>query len=260
MQLLETLLVGQFITFVLVLTRVSGVVMTAPLFGAQGIPRRVRGILAVSLALLITPLQDTASAALVSNLIELAHLMALEALVGLLLGLGLNIIFSGVQVAGQIVSQMSGMSLADVFSPGFNEQVSVFSQLFFFLTLAVFISLGGHRLVIEALLQTYQWAPPGQAFLSDNFVEALVSVVTQSFLLGIRAAAPILTALLLSTIVLGLISRTLPQLNVILIGFNLNSMLTLAAIFLSLGSLAWTFQESIVDVLTDLQQVIVARS
>ncbi len=69
------------------------------------------------------------------------------------LGLGINILFSGIQVAGQIVSQMSGLSLADVFNPGFEEDVSVFSQLFYFLTLAVFVAVGGHRIVTEALLR-----------------------------------------------------------------------------------------------------------
>ena len=71
--------------------------------------------------------------------------MANEVAIGLLLGLGVIILFSGVQVAGQIVSQMSGMSLADVFDPGFDENVSVFTQLFYFLTMAVFVAIGGHR-------------------------------------------------------------------------------------------------------------------
>ena len=82
--------------------------------------------------------------------------------------------------------------------------------------------------MIEALLDTFAWAPPGHAALGDTFVEVLTNIVTQSFALGIRAAAPLLIALLLSTLVLGLISRTLPQINVIAVGFGLNSLLTLA--------------------------------
>jgi len=163
------------------------------------------------------------------------------------------------KVAGQVVSQMSGMSLADVFNPGFDANVSVFSQLFFFLTLAVFVALGGHQIVMEALLETFRWAPPGQAVLGDNVVETLTAILTQSFWLGLRAAAPMLTALFLSTIVLGLISRTLPQLNILLVGFNLNALLTLAAMFISLGALAWTFQEQTEEVLQSLQGVIERR-
>jgi flagellar biosynthetic protein FliR len=259
MSVFETLLVGKFLTFLLVLTRLSGVILTAPLFSSQGAPMQFRALLAVSMAMLVAPLQQAPSSVVaINNLLELLHLMVPEVLVGLLLGLGLNIIFAGIQVAGQIISQMSGMSLADVFSPGFEANVSVFSQLFFFLTMAVFVSMGGHRLIIEAVLETYRWAPPGQVALGDNFVEVLTSILTQSFLLGIRAAAPILTALFLSTIVLGLISRTLPQLNIILVGFNLNALLTLGALFLSIGSVAWTFHEPTTEILLRLQEVVVS--
>ena len=82
--------------------------------------------------------------------------------------------------------------------------------------------------MIEALLETFAWAPPGHAALGDTYVDVLTGLMTQSFALGIRAAAPLLIALLLSTIVLGLISRTLPQINIIAVGFGLNSLLTLA--------------------------------
>jgi flagellar biosynthetic protein FliR len=206
---------------------------------------------------LVTPLQhDATSVAAVGNLIELGRLMVLEALVGMLLGLGLAILFAGIQVSGQIVSQMSGMSLADVFNPGFDTNVSVFAQLFYFLTLAVFLIIGGHRMLIDAVLQSFQWAPPGCLTLGDTYVDTLVSILTQSFALGIRATAPVLASLLLATLVLGLVSRTLPQLNIIMVGFNLNAMLTLGALLLSLGAVAWTFQEQTADVLLRLQESI----
>ena len=156
---------------------------------------------------------------------------------------------------------MSGLSLADVFNPGFEEDVSVFSQLFYFLTLAVFVAVGGHRIVTEALLETFAALPPGHAALGDNFVEVLTSILTQSFALGIRAAAPLLAALLLSNLVLGLISRTLPQINVIAVGFGVNSLLALGVLFLSIGAAAWTFQEPTVDVLQQMREaLVVSRS
>jgi flagellar biosynthesis protein FliR len=254
--MLETFLISRFMVFTLVLARTGTLLMTAPLFGSQALPRRLRGLLAVALSLLVTPVYLATSMPPIDRLPEYGRLLANEALVGLLLGLGINILFSGVQVAGQIVSQLAGLSLADVFSPGFeNEDVSVFSQLFYFLTLAVFVAIGGHRLVMEALLDTFAAAPPGHAVLGGDFVGVLTSILSQSFALGIRAAAPLLAALLISNIVLGLISRTLPQINVIAVGFNINSLLALGVMFLSLGAMAWTFQEPTIDV---LQQVGVA--
>ena len=254
---LEAFLVSRFMMFTLVLARTGALVMTAPIYGSQALPRRIRALLAVAMSLLVTPVYLSTSVPPVEHVVEYGRLLVNEALIGVLLGLGMNILFAGVQVAGQIASQMSGLSLADVFSPGFEEDVSVFSQLFYFLTLAVFIALGGHRIVTEALLETFAWAPPGHAALGENFVEVLVSILTQSFALGIRAAAPLLTALLLSNFILGLISRTLPQINIIAVGFSLNSMLALGILFLSIGSVAWTFQDPTLEVMQQVTEAIV---
>jgi flagellar biosynthetic protein FliR len=201
------------------------------------------------MSLLVTPVYLGTTLPPVEQIFDYGRLLLNEALVGLLLGLGINILFSGIQVAGQIVSQMSGLSLADVFNPAFEEEVSVFSQLFYFLTLAVFVAVGGHRLVMEAQLDTFAALPPGHAALGDNYVEVLANILTESFALGIRAAAPLLVALLLANLVLGLISRTLPQINVIAVGFGVNSLLALGVLFLSVGGVAWTFQEPTVGVL-----------
>jgi flagellar biosynthetic protein FliR len=255
---LETFLVSRFMVFTLVLTRTSGLVMTAPIFGTQALPRQVRALMAVAMSLLVTPVFLNTSMPPIENLAEFGRLLANEALVGLLLGLGLNVLFSGIQVAGQIVSQMSGLSLADVFSPGFDEDVSIFSQLFYFLTLAVFVAIGGHRIMTQSLLETFVALPPGHAMLGSSFVDVLISIITQAFALGIRAAAPLLTALLLSNLVLGLISRTLPQINVIVVGLGLNALLAMGLLFLSIGAAAWTFQDPTIDVMQRIQEALVA--
>lgn len=256
---LETFLVSRFMVFTLVLARVAALVMTAPIFGSQTLPRRIRGLLAVAMTLLVTPPFLGAAMPAVENTVEYGKMLANEALVGLLLGFGLNIMFGGIQVAGQIVSQLSGLSLAEVFSPGFDEDVSVFSQLFYFLTLAVFVAVGGHRILTEALLDTFKAAPPGHAGLGTNFMDVLLNILTQSFALGIRAAGPLMVALLLSNLVLGLISRTLPQINVIAVGFSVNALLAMGVLLLSLGAAAWTFQDPTLDVVRHLTQAVVGH-
>ena len=253
---LEGFLISRFMVFTLVLARTGALVMIAPIFSTQSLPRRVRAMIAVAMSLLVTPAFLGASMPAIENTGDFGRMLASEALVGLLLGFGMNILFSGIQVAGQIVSQLSGLSLAEVFSPGFEEEVSVFSQLFYFVTLAVFVAIGGHRIMTEALLDTFTAAPPGHAGLGANFVEVLVNILTQSFALGIRAAAPLMVALLMSNIVLGLISRTLPQINVIAVGFGLNALLSMGILFLSIGAAAWTFQDPTLDVLQRLREVI----
>ena len=174
-------------------------------------------------------------------------------------GSGMNILFSGIQVAGQIVSQMSGLSLADVFNPGFEEDVSVFSQLFYFLTLAVFVAVGGHRIVTEALLETFAGAPPGHAALGDNFVEVLTEHRHAKLRAGhSRGGAAAGGAVAVEP-------RARPDQPHAAADQRHRRRLRrqFAAgdghcCFLSLGAVAWTFQEPTIDVLQQLREAIVA--
>ena len=246
---METFLLNQSALFTLILGRVGALVATAPLLSSVAAPRRVRALLAVAMAMLITPLYAASPVAGRLDVPTFARMLVGEVLVGLLLGLGMTILLSGVQVAGQIVSQISGMALGDVFNPALDDNVSVFTQMFYFVTIAVFVAIGGHRMMIEALIDTFEWAPPGEAHLGDSYGEAVLTMLSQSFELGVRAAAPLMVALFLSTVVLGLISRTLPQINTIVIGFGVNSLLTIGVMFLSLGAVVWTFQAPIAEAL-----------
>jgi flagellar biosynthetic protein FliR len=169
-----------------------------------------------------------------------------ETLLGLLLGLGLMILLSGVQVTGQLVSQLGGTALAEGVDPLIEENTPVYSQMFYFLTLAMFVLVDGHRLLTAALLDTYAWLPPGKALLGETYATVLAKLLGQSFVLGIRAGAPAMTALLLATLVLGLIGRTLPQINILVVGFSINALLSVGAVCLSIGTIAWAFPEQAV--------------
>lgn len=252
MTLLEQLLLDRFLLFTFVLARVGGLIAIAPIFGGRSVPIRIRAYLAVAIAALITPLQSAALFDEPKALPAYAVIMAGELIVGLLLGLGVKILFTGIQLAGQIISQLSGMALADVIQPGFDIRVPVMSQFLLYVTMAAFVILGGHRMVMAALLDTYQAMPPGGGGLSRPAVDMLVTIVTQSFVLGIRAAAPTMTALLLSTLVMGLISRTLPQINILAVGFGLNAMIALGLLALSLGAVTWMFQGEMETMLDQL--------
>lgn len=249
---LDQLLQAPLVLFSLVLSRVGGLVMTAPLFGSTETPLQVRAFLAVAMALVLTPTQWGRPVEMPADLAGYGVLIAVETLLGMILGLGVMILLSGIQLAGQIISQISGMSLADVFNPGFDSEVPLISHLLYLVTMSVYVLLGGHRILVDALLRTFATLPLGQAALPSSLGEMLVALLSESFSLGLRAAAPAAVALLLATILLGLISRTLPQLNVLVVGFGINSLVTLAMLAMTVGGMAWLFQESLADTLPDL--------
>lgn len=234
------------VIFTLVLTRVSGLMLTAPIYGSNEVPPQVRVFLAFALAMLIAPTQLAAPTPMPQTMVQMLLFVGGELLIGVVLGLGVMVLFAGVQLAGQIIGQLSGMALADVFNPGMDSSVPLFSHLLYLFTLAIYVIMGGHRLLMAGLLSTFVAMPPGTSQgLSEETVDAVVTLLVESFALGIRAAAPATVALLLATLVLGLISRTLPQLNVMAIGFGINAAATMLCMAASLGAIAWLFQESL---------------
>jgi flagellar biosynthesis protein FliR len=233
------------ILFTLVLARVAGLTMTAPIYGTAEVPLRVRAVLAAALAILIIPSQWQAALPCPGNAVHYLMLLGCEALIGACLGLGVMIFVHGMTLAGALVGQASGLSLSDVFDPTLDENVPLFSRLLFLVAVAVFVCLGGHRMVMAGLLDTFQTIPPGSGRFPGSLGDGFVTLVSQSFALGVRAAAPAVTALLLATLILGLIGRTLPQLNTLSLGLGLNAMLAFAALGLCIGAAAWAFQDQI---------------
>lgn len=254
------LYLDQFLIFVLVLTRVGSLIMTLPILATANVPWQVRALLAIGISLILTPVYWGSPVPQPENLLALGVLLIRETILGVALGLAVMILLSGMQLAGQIISQTSGMTLADVADPTFETTVPLFSQILEMLALAIFFIVGGHRQVIAALLGSFAWMPPGQGRLPENLVEALSSITSHSFEVGIRAAAPVMVALILATLVVALISRTLPQLNAVAVGLNFNSLIVLGMFGISLGAAAWIFQEELDVVLEKMAGTMALRS
>lgn len=234
---------GYVLLLTLVLVRISGIVLVAPIFGTNEIPPTVRAFLAAALTLLITPTISAAPPAMPRSLVDFSMICAGELLIGLLLGLGITVFFSAFQLAGAMIGQLSGMSLGDVFNPALDESVPLFSHLLHLVTTAVYVLIGGHRMLLGGLLDSFTALPPGTALVPTGIETLLVNLLTEAFGLGLRTAAPATAALLLATIVLGLVSRSLPQLNVLALGFGLNAMVTFSVLTISLGGAAWLVQD-----------------
>jgi flagellar biosynthesis protein FliR len=207
----------------------------------------------VALAMVVAPLHFGLPIPPPDHLPALAVLLVKEAILGLALGLAVMVLLSGMQLAGQVVSQMSGLSLAEVANPNFETSVPIFSQVLELLALAIFFLVGGHRQVLDALLGSFAWMPPGQGHFPASLLDTMTAVATHSFETGIRAAAPVMVAMLLAILIVALISRTIPQLNAVAIGLNFNSLIVIAVFALCLGSAGWVFQQQVGTVIDDVR-------
>lgn len=252
--LLSLHLVDHFYFFLMVLTRIGALVMTAPHFGLGLVPMRIKALIAIGISILIVPLQPELSPTSPSNLLALSAVLVQEAMLGLALGLAAQILFGGLQVAGQIAGQLSGMSMANVTDPTFQDSVPIFGQLLHIIATLVFLSIGGHRLLLEALLDSFAWMPPGETLGRGNVADALTQVLSASFVLGVRASGPIMISTLLSLLVMSFVGRTLPQLNVFSMSFSVNPAVALGVMAASLGGIVWIFQDQVPVVVEIVQR------
>ncbi len=232
---------SSIIVFMLVLSRVGAMLSLAPIWGSRAVPMRLRAMLAVALALLVTPLHHVSLSQ--ADFLPITIAIAKESGLGLAMGATLTILFASLQIAGQLIAQTSGLSLAESYDPSQDETVPVFSQLLDQIGLAIFMLLGGHRVALKAVLDSFAWMPPGKAELPPDLIMAMTEVLSKSCALGIQVAAPVMLAMLVSNLVLGLVSRALPQLNMMNMGLGINAILAVLVLSVTLGSLPWLLDQ-----------------
>ncbi len=220
--------------------------MMPPLRGSN-VPMQVRGMIAVMIAACLTPLILDHSTELPNSLPMMVIPIAKELLLGLLFGSAALVILSGLQVGGQIVSQLAGLDMASSADPNMDEETAVVGQLFSWLTMALFLALGGHRQFFAACIDSFAHYPAGGVLAEEAWLLHVQSLVQHGFSVGLRAMAPLALAVFLANLVTALIGRTLPQLNVMAVGFNINAMVMLAVLVLCIGSVGWVFQNELAD-------------
>ena len=234
--------------YMLVLTRVSGLVIMAPVMHTTDAPVQYRALLAFAFSLAIMPSQWFVEVVEPDTLPAFAIMIAAELLIGLTMGFGLYILFAGVSLAGELVGQAGGLLAAQIFDPVSGDQVPLMSRAYQFLAITVFALIGGLNVLVTSLLDTFVTIPVGTVGFQPEVAYSLVMILNTSFVLAIRIAAPVLIAILISMLVMGLLSKTLPQLNLMSVGFGINSMLMFTVFCLTLGTGMWCFQERIADV------------
>ena len=214
--------------------RVLGVVMVAPVFGARLVPVRVRIVLGVVLTAAIAPTIPTV--VLFSTPIENAFLIAHEIVVGIAMGFVLQMIFDALVIGGQTIAMSMGLGFAMMVDPQRGVSVPVLSQFFLILGILVFLSLGGHLALIQALADSFATLPVGQISSVANLA-GVVDWGSQMFIGAVRIALPAVAALLVANIAFGVMSRAAPTLNLFAVGFPVALLLGFVVLLVNIGSL-----------------------
>ncbi len=220
--------------FALVLARVAGIIFSVPMLASSLIPRNIMALLVAAISLMVFPAVLPLLPTSLTIGQALAGLVG-EFLIGELLGLGAGLIFYAAQVAGQIVSHQAGLSLGQVFNPMFDEETNILDQVWFFSVMALFFALRGHIAVVEVLLASFKSIPPMTMLADPALGDFTVNILTGVFNIAMRLAGPTVLALLLTSLVLGFLTRTMPQMNILTVGFSLKIGIALLMVAVTMG-------------------------
>jgi len=223
------------VTLLLVSARLAGLFVLAPVFGERVVPRRVAVLLAVAMALPLAARVDVASG-VAWSWPGLAMAVAGEATVGLALGYVARLMFVGVEIGAFHVSQQMGLSLAEVY--GGQERADPTRPMLHLLAVVIFLAVGGHRFMLSAVVRSFDTLPP-LALTKPGVLDVVTGLLGASFVLALKVAAPVLLAMLLAGVLLGLLQRTAPTLSILSVGLPVRVLLglVLLASMLALGTL-----------------------
>ena len=232
-QLPPFLSLNEFTLFTLVLGRVAGIFSSLPLFGGERVPMNIRVLLTLALTLVCFPILKLSPQSLPSDFPSLFLIVIAEALIGFTLGIVAKSVFGAVEFCGQIVGMQMGFSMASLFDPAMGQQqlMSLFQSL---LAMLLFLTLGAHHIFIRAMVESYTLIPIGGWHVSGELITFLVSTTSGIFILGVKLAAPVMVALLATSVVLGVMARAFPQMNIFMISMPLNIGIGFMALGLSL--------------------------
>jgi flagellar biosynthetic protein FliR len=203
--------------FVLLTGRVGGLMLTAPGWSGQTLPATVRTVLTVLLAVLLLP--AVPAVAMPDHVLDLPLPMAAEIAIGLVIGLAAAVLVQAVGLAGEVISMQMGLSIAPALSPVPEMQVVGLGQVSTLLALVIYMSLGGHVILLRALADSLRSLPPGGGIEFAGGGPAATALAGQLFSCAVSAAAPVMVALLLANIALAILSRAVPQLNAMMVSF-----------------------------------------
>ncbi len=219
------------------LARILGLVGAAPVFSNNGVPRRIKLMIGLAITIGLLPALPPTPAIPLGSWNGLL-MLAQQSLTGIAMGLTLRIVFAALDTMGEIVSLQMGLSFATFFDPVAGGQTPVVGEFLTLVATLVFLALNGHLLMVDALARSFEWLPIVDTLPHKGGWLMLARFGGTIFAAGLLMALPIVTALLITNIALGVLTRAAPQLNLFAIGFPITLTVGFGMLMLTLGHLA----------------------
>jgi len=217
----DAIIFEKLLGFVMVMTRISTFFLVVPVFGAPTIPMVIKVSVTVFLSVFFSLINPPIAAAHQASTIQAMILLGGEATYGLALGVIASALFATVKLAGRMIEDQMGMTMAEILDPLSDEQGLPIASLLEMVFIIAFLAANGHHLFLKVLQRSFELFPPGKmpaiGTLSVNILEATTTMLAA----GLQLAAPVMVVLLLMLVVLAILARIVPDMDIFFISFPL---------------------------------------
>ena len=227
-------MIGKLLGFALVLTRISAFFLVVPVFGWKTIPARVKVAMTMLMAVFFSSIAPSVITAGQVSIVEAVLLITYEATYGFALGLMAALLFAPVKLSGRIIERQMGLAMAEILDPLTGERSQPVGSLLEMIFVVLFLSANGHHLFLSIISRSYETFPVGRIPTMAVLVTGVIKAGSMMLMVGLKLAAPILAAFLLLMVVLAVLARIMPEMNILFISLPLRvgMGLLLMAIFL----------------------------
>ena len=241
--------VGNFDAILLVLVRMSGLFILSPVFGRQNMPALFKVCFAFFLTLIYVSASNSLAVDYKDSIVLYTVYVMKELAVGIIMGYVTYIIMSGIYLAGQIIDNQVGFGYANVLDPITNIQVPLTSNFYYTYIILIFLLINGHHMIIRALFYSFEVIPLGQLTFSSDVISELGGLMAEMFSIALKISAPIIAAIFIADVVLGVLSKTIPEMNVFMLGMPIKVFLGFLIITVTISN-----AETLAEGLTSLME------
>jgi flagellar biosynthetic protein FliR len=224
---------GQIIAFALIFLRIVAFVVAAPLIGSQGVPVPVKVLLSITLSMMLFPTMKFQNVELIQIGDQVVFLSFREICIGLFLGFMMRLFFFAVSIAGEIIGVSSGAAQAQLFNPAMGAQANVLEQFYMVMATLFFFGLNGHHIFLSGLAKSFELVPIADVAIRAKGFVAFTTSFQVVLEIGIKIAAPIMIAILITNLAMGVLGRAVPQINVFMTSMQVTFMVTLLVLIIT---------------------------
>lgn len=231
-----------FQSFILIFTRVASMLFGIPILGARNVPVGFKIGLAFFTSMILMNIVRVDTAGLSTDLLSLGVAIGGECLIGLTIALMAKLIFTAVEMAGELMGFQMGFAIVNVIDPQTSSQVPIIGQFQTILATLIFLSINAHHQFLMALAGSFELVPPLHVTLSGDLMIKVVRLAGDMFILAFKIGAPVIVALFITNMAMGIIAKTIPQINILIVGFPLTIAGGLLVMSLSLPLFVYMMQ------------------